>query len=153
LIEVKVDKDVREYQEKTLLNLTARQLVCGIIALAVSGYLFYTAVIGPQFFQKPDPNSKITAEQQLKQQEDNTEMISWVVILVVLPIVFVGFFRYNGMTVEKFAFCFVKDKVLPKRRVYKPKNEVHAAIKKVLVQEKPVKQKKGQKVKGGETDG
>jgi len=130
LIEVKVDKDVREYQEKTLLNLTARQLVCSIIALVVSGYLFYTIVFEPQFFQKTDTTNNISIEEQVKQQEDRTEMISWVVILVVLPIIGIGFLRPNGMTVEKFVFCFVTDKVLPKRRVYKPKNKVHIILKK-----------------------
>lgn len=126
MIEVKIDTDVREYKEKIVLNLSFRQLVCSVIALIISIYLFYIGVIVPEFLSKNGVNNATATEIQVS--EDKTELISWVIIGVVMPIMFVGFFSYNGMTVEKFVWCFLKDKILPRRRVYRLKYNVHSSI-------------------------
>lgn len=159
MIEVKVDMDVREYQEKIVMNLTLRQLICAGIALIVSVYMFWIGVVAPQLFNNsntknntsayqtgtmqntnslntaspdnpasPDTVNTNTASTDKKKPKDNTSLISWLIIGVVMPIIFVGFFKYNGMTVEKFAMCYIKDKIQPRKRVYKMRCKVHSLI-------------------------
>ncbi len=40
------------------------------------------------------------------------ETASWVCILAAAPLAATGFFRYNGLTLEQFAWAFIKSQVL-----------------------------------------
>jgi len=40
------------------------------------------------------------------------ETASWVCILAAAPIALAGFFNYNGMTLEQFAWAFIKSEIL-----------------------------------------
>ena len=88
-MEIKIPKEVRQHKETIFFGLSARQFFCSVVAvgLAVSVYLGLGPVLG-----------KDTA--------------SWVCILAAAPVALAGFFNYNGMTLEQFAWAFLKSEIL-----------------------------------------
>lgn len=88
-MEIKIPKEVRQHKETIFFGLSARQFFCALVAvgLAVSVYLGLGPVLG-----------KDTA--------------SWVCILAAAPVALAGFFNYNGMTLEQFAWAFLKSEIL-----------------------------------------
>ncbi len=88
-MEIKIPKEVRQHKETIFFGLSARQFFCSVVAvgLAVGVYLGLGPVLG-----------KDTA--------------SWVCILAAAPVALAGFFNYNGMTLEQFAWAFLKSEIL-----------------------------------------
>ena len=99
-MEVKIPKEIREYQEAVFFGLSARQFVCSLLAVG--------AAVGLYFLLKPLAG---TAE------------IGWICILGAAPFAACGFFKYHGMTAERFIWTWFKAEFLyPKRLVFKSKN-------------------------------
>ena len=70
-------------------GLSTRQFLCAILAVgtAVGVYFLLKNVIGQ-------------------------ETASWVCIVAAVPIAVTGFFQYNGLTFEQFAWAFIKSQIL-----------------------------------------
>lgn len=99
-IEIKINKEVRDYQEAIFFGLSLRQCLCSAMALAVAVLLYFAL--------RP----------VLGQGE-----LGWVCILAALPFALCGFFRYNGMYFEQFLRAVVRSELLyPKRLKFKPEN-------------------------------
>ena len=81
-MEIKIPKEVRQHKETIFFGLSARQFFCAAVGvgLAVGVYLGLGPVIGK-------------------------ETASWVCILAAAPVALAGFFSYNGMTLEQFAWA------------------------------------------------
>lgn len=77
---IKIPKEIRDYKEKLILGLTARQLIASALAIGVCVplYLFGVKFLGD-------------------------ELTSWLVILIALPLMAIGFIKKNGMPFEKYA--------------------------------------------------
>lgn len=88
-MEVKIPKEIRAHKETIFFGLSARQFFCAVIAVgvAVAVYLGLDSVVGK-------------------------ETASWLCILAAAPIAAAGFFSYNGMTLEQFAWAFIKSEFL-----------------------------------------
>ena len=88
-MEIKIPKEVRQHKETIFFGLSARQFFCAIAAVgrAVGVYLGIGPVIGK-------------------------ETASWLCILAAAPVALAGFFNYNGMTLEQFAWAFLKSEFL-----------------------------------------
>ena len=88
-MEIKIPKEVRQHKETIFFGLSARQFFCAVAAvgLAVGVYLGLGPVIGK-------------------------ETASWLCILAAAPVALAGFFHYNGMTLEQFAWAFLKSEFL-----------------------------------------
>lgn len=88
-MEIKIPKEVRQHKETIFFGLSARQFFCAVAAvgLAVGVYLGIGPVIGK-------------------------ETASWLCILAAAPVALAGFFNYNGMTLEQFAWAFLKSEFL-----------------------------------------
>lgn len=88
-MEVKIPKEVRQHKETIFFGLSARQFFCAVLAvgLAVVIYLGLGPIVG-----------KDTA--------------GWLCILAAAPVAAAGFFSYNGMTLEQFAWAFLKSELL-----------------------------------------
>lgn len=100
-MEVKINKEIRQYKENIFFGLTMRQFVCLALACIVA--------VGIYFITKPIFN--------------NTGTVSWLCMAGAVPFALLGFVRYNGMTAEKFFIAWVKSEILtPKRLVFKPNN-------------------------------
>ncbi len=88
-MEIKIPKEVRQHKETIFFGLSARQFFCSVVAvgLAVGVYLGLGPVLGK-------------------------DTVSWVCILAAAPVALAGFFNYNGMTLEQFAWAFLKSEIL-----------------------------------------
>lgn len=84
-MEIKIPKEVRQHKETIFFGLTMRQFFCSVLAvgLAVGVYLGLGPFIGK-------------------------ETASWACIVAAAPLALAGFFSYNGMTFERFAWAFLK---------------------------------------------
>ena len=94
-MEVKVPREVRRYEESVMLGLSMRQFICSTIAVGVA----------------------ILAYFGLRDYLGN-EGVSWVCILVALPIALIGFVTYHEMTLEHFALAWIKSELLMPKRLW-----------------------------------
>ena len=138
-MEVKINKDIREFSESIFFGLSLRQFIFSGLACIVAVILYF--VLKPFF---------------------GIETLSWVCILGAVPFAILGFVKYNGMTAEKFIVAFVRSEfVIPKKLTFKAKNIYAELFKPTLDKKqrkgllKPQKKnkekkiKKPKKVKGG----
>ena len=99
-IEIKINKEVRDYQESIFFGLSLRQFICSAMAIAVAVLLYF--LLG-----------RILGSGE----------VGWVCILAAFPFAICGFFRYNGMYFEQFAWAFIRSELLyPRQLVYKSEN-------------------------------
>lgn len=99
-MEVKINREIREYTESMFFGLSLRQFIFSAIAciVAVCAYFLLRPYLG-------------------------TETVSWVCILAAVPFAVVGFVKYNGMTAEKFIWAYIKSEILiPKQLVFRNTN-------------------------------
>lgn len=130
-MEVKINKEIRQYKENIFFGLTLRQFICSALACVVA--------IGIYFIFKPILN--------------NTGTVSWLCIAGAVPFALLGFAKYNGMTAEKFIVAWIKSEILtPKKLVFKPDNlyldmykQCEKTIKKKVKKDKRKKKKKTNK--------
>ena len=88
-MEVKINKEIREFSETIFFGLTMRQFIFSILACGIAILLYF--LLGNYFA---------------------IETLSWVCILGAFPFVVLGFVKYNGMTAEKFIIAFIKSQFL-----------------------------------------
>ena len=88
-MEVKINREIREYTESMFFGLTLRQFIFTVFAAAASiiSYFLLRPVIG-------------------------IEAVSWVCMLTAVPFAVLGFVRYNGMPAEKFIWAWIKSEIL-----------------------------------------
>ena len=105
-MEIKIPKEVRQHRETIFFGLSARQFLCALFAvgIAVAVYLGLGETIGK-------------------------ETASWSCILSAAPMAAAGFFTYNGLTLEQFAWAFLKSEILcAGNRVFKAENIYYKAL-------------------------
>lgn len=99
-MEVKVNKEIRNYTESMYFGLSLRQFIFSILACVCA--------IGFYFIFKP---------------YFGLETLSWLCILSAAPFAALGFISYNGMTAEKFIWVWLKSEVLiPKQIKFESNN-------------------------------
>ena len=108
-MEVKINREIREYTESIFFGLSLRQFVFSICACVVAVILY--------FLLKP---------------YCGIETLSWVCILGAAPFSALGFIKYNGMTAEKFVAAWIKSMILtPKKLTFKPTNLYYEYLKNI----------------------
>lgn len=99
-MEVKINREIREYTESIFFGLSMRQFIFSCLACCVAVLLYF--ILKPYF---------------------GVETLSWVCILGAVPFAVLGFVTYNGMTAEKFIVAWLKSEILmPKKLTFKPVN-------------------------------
>lgn len=125
-MEVKINKEIREYTESIFLGLSLRQFLFSVLACGMALILFF--ILKPYF---------------------STETLSWVCILVAMPFAVLGFVKYNGMTAEKFVITWIKSEILmPKKLLFKPTNLYEQMIKDIEFKKLNDKKRKSKNQKG-----
>lgn len=105
-MEVKINKEIRNYTESMFFGLSLRQFIFSVLACGVAVGLFF--LLRPHF---------------------GTETLSWVCILGASPFAMMGFVKYNGMTAEQFVWAWIKSEFLmPKKLMFKPDNLYYEAL-------------------------
>ena len=138
-MEVKINRDIREFSESIFFGLSLRQFIFSILACIVAVILYFA--LKPYF---------------------GIETLSWVCILGAAPFAVFGFVKYNGMTAEKFILAMIRSEfLLPKRLTFKAQNIYYENLKPVidkklrqglLKPQKREKKKYKKSKKGGKTD-
>lgn len=130
-MEVKINKDIREFSESIFFGLSLRQFIFSVLACIIAVILY--------FLLKPYLG---------------IETLSWVCILGAAPFAVLGFVKYNGMTAEKLLIAFIKSEFLiPKKLTFKAKNIYYEILQPVIDKRqkqslmKPPKKKKENKEK------
>ena len=99
-IEVKMNKEIMEFQEAIFMGLSLRQLIFSILAagIAILLYFSFRDLLG-------------------------TERVSWLCIMGAAPFALLGSFRYNGMYFEKFITAYIRSEFMyPTKLVYRAEN-------------------------------
>ena len=113
-MEVKINREIRNYTEAVFFGLSLRQIIFSVCALA--GALAVS--VGVFFLLKPTLG---------------TETTSWICIIAAAPFAALGFVKYNGMTAEKFIVAWVKSEFLtPKKLTFKSTNTYYELMKPVI---------------------
>lgn len=106
-MEVKINREIRNYTEAMFFGLSLRQFIFSVCACVVA--------VGLYFLLKPYVG---------------TETVSWMCILGAAPFAALGFIKYNGMTAEKFIVAFIKSEFLmPKKLTFRSTNTYYELMK------------------------
>ncbi len=111
-MEVKINREIRNYTESMFFGLTLRQFIFSVLACTVAVVVY--------FLLKPYVG---------------TETVSWMCILAAAPFAALGFIKYNGMTTEKFVWAWIKSEFLmPKKLVFHSTNAYFELMKSSMEQ-------------------
>ena len=122
-MEVKINREIREYTESIFFGLSMRQFFFSICACIVALLLYF--LLKPYF---------------------GIETLSWVCILGAVPFAVLGFVKYNGMTAEKFITAWIKSEILtPKKLTFKPTNLYYEDLKNIENRKKQIEKKMNRK--------
>ena len=130
-MEVKINKDIRDFSESIFFGLSLRQFIFSILACAVAVVLYF--LLKPYF---------------------GIETLSWVCILGAAPFAALGFIKYNGMNAEEFVIAFIKSEILTPRELKFSATNIYAEEFKGIIDKKlkqgilkPQKKNKERKIK------
>lgn len=99
-MEVKINREIRQYTESIFFGLSIRQFAFSICACGVAVILYF-----------------------LFHGKLNGEIVSWICIMGAAPFAALGFVTYNGLPAEEIFYCWIKSNILtPKKLVNKPTN-------------------------------
>ena len=88
-MEVKINREIRNYTESLFFGLSLRQCIFSLLAVTVA--------VGLYFLLKPYVG---------------TETVSWMCVLGAAPFAALGFFTYHGMTAEQFLWAWLRSELL-----------------------------------------
>ena len=106
-MEVKMNKEIRNYTEAIFFGLSLRQFFFSVIACGFSVFLYF-----------------------MLKSYLSLETLSWLCILAASPFAAMGFIRYHGMSAEQIAWAWIKSEIImPKKVCYKSKNMYYELLK------------------------
>ena len=92
-MEVKINKEIRDYTEAIFFGLSLRQFIFSGLACGIAVGLYF--LLHPYM---------------------SMETVSWICVLGAAPCVVFGFVKYHGMTAEQFIWAWIKSEILmPKK--------------------------------------
>lgn len=106
-MEVKINREIRDYTESMFFGLSMRQFFFSVIAcvVAVGIYFLFRTKVG-------------------------VEKVSWMCVLGAAPFAALGFVNYHGMNAEQFVWAWIKSEILlPKRLLFQPENIYYEVLK------------------------
>lgn len=93
-MEVKINREIRNYTESIFFGLSVRQFVFSLCAVL--------SAVGAWFLLKP---------------LIGTEAISWVCIVCAAPFAALGFVRYHGLPAEKLLWAVLRSEILEPKQL------------------------------------
>ena len=88
-MEVKINREIRDYTESMFFGLSMRQFFFSVIACVVA--------VGVYF---------------LLRNKVGVETVSWMCVLGAAPFAALGFVNYHGMNAEQFVWAWIKSEIL-----------------------------------------
>ena len=109
-MEVKINREIRNYTESMFFGLSMRQFVFSILAILVAVGLYF--LLKPHF---------------------GTETVSWMCILGAALFAALGFITYHGMTAEQFLWAWLRSELLESKELrFEASNLYYEALKDTL---------------------
>lgn len=106
-MEVKINREIRNFTESMFFGLSLRQFIFSLLAMIVA--------VGLYFLLKPIIG---------------LEAVSWVCILGAAPFAAMGFVTYHGLTAEKFLIVWLRSELMEPRELHaQPTNLYYEAMK------------------------
>lgn len=106
-MEIKINREIRNYTESMFFGLSMRQFVFSVLAILVAVGLYF--LLKPHF---------------------GTETVSWMCILGAAPFAALGFITYHGMTAEQFLWAWLRSELLePKELRFEASSLYYEALK------------------------
>ena len=93
-MEVKINREIRQYTESMFFGLSLRQFVFSLLAVGIAILLY--------FLIKPYAGM---------------ETVSWMCILGAAPFAAMGFITYHGMTAEQFLIAWIRSEMIEPREI------------------------------------
>ena len=93
-MEVKINREIRQYTESMFFGLSLRQFVFSLLAVGIAILLY--------FLIKPYAGR---------------ESVSWMCILGAAPFAAMGFITYHGMTAEQFLIAWLRSELIEPREI------------------------------------
>lgn len=113
-MEIRINKEIRNYTEAVFLGLSLRQCVFSGLACGVAAGVFFA--LRPYI---------------------GMETLSWICILVAAPFAAMGFIKYNGMPAEQFIKAWYRSQFcIPKRLLFQSKNLYYEVLKDEIEKQK-----------------
>lgn len=106
-MEVKINREIRDYTESMFFGLSLRQCIFSFLACLVAVGVFF--LLKPHF---------------------GIETLSWLCIIAAAPFAALGFIKYNGMTAEKAIYAWYKSEIkMPKKLLFRNTNIYYSMLK------------------------
>lgn len=106
-MEVKINREIRDYTESMFFGLSLRQFIFGVLACGVAVGVYFGL---RDYF--------------------GTETVSWMCIVGAAPFAAFGFIKYHGMTAEQFVCAWVKSEfLLPRKLMFGASNAYYETVK------------------------
>ena len=113
-MEVKINKEIRDYTDSVYFGLSLRQFIFSIAACVIAVLLYFA--FKPYF---------------------GIETLSWLCILGAAPFAAIGFIKYNGMNAEEFVLAYIRSEFMTSKELtYKPTNYYYELLKEQIGDEK-----------------
>ena len=118
-MEIKVNKEIKNYKESVFFGLSFRQFLCSVLAVGAAVGVYFGL---SKFLDK--------------------ETVSWLCIVCAVPVAVTGFFQYNGLNFERFIWAVIKSEILCSGvRLYKSRNYLYELLEEVKTDDRIAKQK------------
>ena len=118
-MEIKVNKEIKNYKESVFFGLSFRQFLCSVLAVGAAVGVYFGL---SKFLDK--------------------ETVSWLCIVCAAPVAVTGFFQYNGLNFEKFIWAIIKSEILCSGvRLYKSRNYLYELLEEVKTDDRIAKKK------------
>ena len=106
-MEIKINREIRNYTESMFFGLSLRQFIFSLLAVIVA--------VGLYFLLRPYVGM---------------ETVSWMCILGAAPFAALGFVSYHGMTAEQFIWAWLRSELLEPRQLrFESSNIYYEALK------------------------
>lgn len=119
-MEIKINREIRDYHESMFMGLSLRQTLCSLLAVgAAAGLYFWLEPIW------------------------GTEATSWACMAGAVPFAALGFFSYHGMPAEKFVWVWLRSELLePRSLCCKSTNLYYELLKETIAKHEKEARKK-----------
>lgn len=104
-MEVKINKEIKDYNESIYFGLSLRQFIFSVIACGFAVFVYF--LLKPFF---------------------GIETLSWLCILSASPFALLGFIKYNGMNAEQLLCAIIKSKCLIKKHLLFETNNFYTEL-------------------------
>lgn len=101
-MEVKINKEIRNYTESMFFGLSLRQFIFSFLACAIAVVIYFSF-----------------------KDKMNLEMLSWLCIIGAVPFAAMGFIKYNGMFMEEFIIVWLKSELLVPKKLKFVSNNIY----------------------------